>query len=346
MTDSDGNDYRPVLYVVAVVGAVLTAALLAPVVWGAIQPAETEGDEEPGPTVAVLSLRGGTGAANVNALSTQLRDARNNDSIEAVVLRINSPGGPVSSSEEFYLAMNRTAGQMPVVAYVEGAAASGGYFGIAPSDSIFVKPSSTVGSIGVIVSAPLSAVEQAEQQRETFIRTGPDKAQISKDGLREDLERLNNAFVGTVMRHRGDELTLTHQEVANGSTYLGTEAVQNGFADEVGDLEAAIEDAAARSDAIEGDNYSVVYRELPQVDLASLLARSDVERINGSIVYVDDTGQPGETEFVRPVRYYAVWGVPADLVADGEAGNGVAGSKNATAGGGGVTVEEVSADGG
>jgi protease-4 len=336
MTDSDGNGSRAVLYVVAVVGAVLTAAVLAPVVLSAAQPAETdEGDEESGPTVAVLSLRGGTNAANVNALTDQLRDARSNDSIEAVVLRVDSSGGPVSSSEELYLAVNRTAGDVPVVAYVEGAAASGGYFGIVPADSIFVKPSSTVGSIGVVISAPLSAVEQVSQRQEAFIRTGPDKAQISKDGLRNDLERLKRAFVGTIMTHRGDELTLTRQQVANGSTYLGTQAVQNGFADQIGDLDAAIADAANRSDAIEGDDYDVIYRELPSIDLASIFARGDVERINGSIVYIDDVDadEPG-TEFVRPVRYYAIWGVPADLAADGDAGNETDGGDPAAVEGG------------
>jgi protease-4 len=335
MTDSDGNGSRAVLYVVAVVGAVLVAAVLAPVVLSATQPAEPgEVDREPGPTVAVLSLRGGTNAANVNALSDQLREARTNESIEAVVLRVDSSGGPVSSSEELYLAVNRTAADVPVVAYVEGAAASGGYFGISPVDSIFVKPSSTVGSIGVIISAPLSAVERVEQRQESFIRTGPDKAQISKDGIRDDQERLKRAFVGTIMTHRGDELTLTRQEVANGSTYLGTQAVQNGFADRVGGLEAAIADAANRSDAIEDDDYSVIYRELPQVDLASIFARGDVERIDGNIVYIDDVdGDESGTEFVRPVRYYAVWGVPADLVADRDAGNATNGG-----GGDGVTV--------
>jgi protease-4 len=335
MTDSDGNGSRAVLYVVAVVGAVLVAAVLAPVVLSATQPPEPgEVDVEPGPTVAVLSLRGGTNAANVNALSDQLREARTNESIEAVVLRVDSTGGPVSSSEELYLAVNRTAADLPVVAYVEGAAASGGYFGIAPVDSIFVKPSSTVGSIGVIISAPLSAVEQVQQRQESFIRTGPDKAQISKDGIRNDQERLKRAFVGTIMTHRGDELTLTRQQVANGSTYLGTQAVQNGFADQVGGLEAAIADAASRSDAIEGDNYSVTYRELPQVDLASIFARGDVEATNGSIVYVDVDADESRTEFVRPVRYYAVWGVPADLVADGDAGNATDGGDEAAVAGG------------
>ncbi len=313
------NNYRAALYVVAVVGAVLAAAIVAPSVWNAVQStSEQTGDES---QVTVLTLRGGTNAANVNAISDQLREARNNPATEAVVLRVDSPGGPVTSSSEFYLAVNRTAAEMPVVAYVEGSAASGGYYGIAPADAIYVKPASTVGSIGVIVQAPLSTIRQSAETQDAVLRTGPDKAQVSVDGLRQDLETLQNSFVNTVMRHRGDELALTRQQVSNGSTYLGGQAVENGFADEIGTVESAVAEAADRADGIEGENYDVRYRELPQLDLGlGLLAGAEeVERVNGSVVYVDasDADAGASEEFARP-EFYAVWGVPADSVNDTE----------------------------
>jgi protease-4 len=293
-------------YAVVVAAAVVTAAVVAPAVAGVVR--TTDGDN---PSVAVVTLRGGTSGANVNAVTEDLRNARTNASVEAVVLRVDSPGGPVDSSEEFYLAVNRTASEMPVVAYVEGSAASGGYFGIVPSDEVVVKPSSTVGSIGVIVSAPLSAVERASEQQETFVRSGPDKAQISKDGIREDIEMLQAAFVGTVMQHRGDELALSADEVANGDVYLGTEAVENGFADRVGDVGTAIERAAALSDGIQGDGYDVSYVDEPRLPIRLPLGGADVEAVDGNVVYVD-AGDTPDQEFVQPVTYYAVWGVPAD----------------------------------
>jgi protease-4 len=294
------------MYAVVIAAAVVTAAVLAPVVSGIVQ--TTDGDE---PSVAVVTLRGGTSDANVNAISEDLREASADGSIEAVVLRIDSPGGPVDSSEELYLAVNRTASEIPVVAYVEGSAASGGYFGIVPSDEIVVKPSSSVGSIGVIVSAPLGVIDQAAQQQESFVRSGPDKAQISKDGIREDIEMLQSAFVGTVMQHRSDELDVSEQEVANGDIYLGTEAVQNGFADRIGDIDSAIERAADLADGIEGDAYDVTYFEQPSVQISLSLGADDVEAVDGNVVYVDADDSP-EQEFVEPVTYYAVWGVPAD----------------------------------
>ncbi|WP_254279027.1 S49 family peptidase [Haloarcula marina] len=298
-------------YVVVVTAAVVTAATVGPAVWNLT--ADAGGERE---SVAVVTLRGGTDDATVNAVARQLRELRANDSVGAVVLRVDSPGGPVDASEEFYLAVNRTAREMPVVAYVEGTAASGGYFGIAPADEIVVKPSSTVGSIGVIVQLPQSAIEQQAEQQEQFVRSGPDKAQINLDDLRTDIETLQRAFVGTVVRHRGDNLTLTRSEVASGRTYLGPQAVQNGFADRIGDLGTAIERAAALSSTIEGDQYDVYYTETQRPVNVVVLGES-VQRGNGTAVYVADESD-SESEFQRPVRYYAVWGVPRGNDSDGE----------------------------
>jgi protease-4 len=302
-------------YVVIVTLLVVLAAVVAPIAWNL---GSTAADDNP--TVQVITLRGGTNDANVNAVATALREARNNASTAAVVLRVDSPGGPVAPSEELYLAVNRTAAEMPVVAYVEGSAASGGYYGIVPTDEIIVKPSSTVGSIGVIVQAPLSAVEQAEQVSGSYVRSGPDKAQIDQDRLREDLERLQRAFVGTVMTHRGNDLELTREEVANGRAYLGTQAVENGFADRIGDIGSAIEAAADRSERIDGDQYDVEYTTR-SVQVTLSIQAAAVEEVDGNTIYYTEAGT-ADSEFVRPVRYYAVWGVPVETTAAaGEGGS-------------------------
>ncbi len=304
-------------YVVAVTLALVSATVFGPVVWNAASSSTN-------PTVAVITLEGPTNDQNVNRVTRQLREARQNDSVAAVVLRLDSPGGPASASSEFYLAVNRTASQLPVVAYVRGLAASGGYYGIAPADSIVVKSGSTVGSIGTVVQVPSSAVESAGQRSDTFIRTGPDKAQISLDGLRERLQILQAGFVGTVMQHRGDELSLSRTEVANGRAYLGATAVRNGFADEIGDLGTAIERAATLADDIEGDDYAVDYREARPTQLSLSIGDSRVTRVEGDVVYVATEGEANALPdgFVRPVRYWMVWGVPAAPPDDPAAGAG------------------------
>lgn len=310
---SDSTSTTTVLYVVVVVVAVLVATVLAPVVWAA---ASGSGDTDRS-SVAVVTFRGGVNDQTANAISEDLREARNNDSVEAVVLRIDSPGGGVAASEELYYAVNRTAQQMPVVAYVEGMAASGGYYTIAPADSIVVKPSSQVGSIGVVVQAPMSSLEQADEQSEIYIRTGPDKAQIDKDTYLEQMESLQNAFANTVMYHRGEEFSVDRETVLSGKAWLGTEAVQNGFADRIGSLETAIQQAASMSDDIEGDNYDVHYKQMPSTGIGIILAQDDseVEAVDGNVVYLD---RETDGEFVQPVKYYYLWGLPKDMVDDGE----------------------------
>jgi len=297
-----------VLYVIVVVVAVLISTVLAPVVWNA-----TTSSSDDDPSVAVITLRGGTSDANVNAITDDLRDARTNDSVEAVVFRIDSSGGGVAPSEELYLAVNRTAQEMPVVAYVEGVAASGGYYGIVPADQIFVKSSSTVGSVGVIVQAPLSTVDQQERAAQSYIRSGPDKALTTRDKLRNRMETLQNAFLNTVMTHRGENITLDRQGVSRADTYLGPTAVRNGFADRIGDLDAAIEDAARRADSIDGDQYDVTYYEPPEITTGLLLAQDEIEGVDGDVVYVESSATD---EFEDPVRFYYVWGVPTETVSD------------------------------
>ncbi len=305
MSEQRNRTTQAAVYVVVVTAALVAAAAVAPVVLDTVS---DSGSDEP--SVAVITLRGGTTDANVAAAAEAMRDVRRNSSVDAVVLRIDSPGGPVDSSEEFYMAVNRTASEMPVVAYVEGTAASGGYYGIAPADEIIVKSSSTVGSIGVIVQAPLSAVENVETQREVFIRSGPDKAQISKDGIRNQLELLQKAFVDTIMIHRGEELDISREQVANGNTFLGPRAVENGFADNIGDLNFAIQRAANLSEDISEDQYNVYYKSSSPAEVNILVLNEDGETVGSDTATVNP--QAENPEFVRPVRYYAVWGVPAD----------------------------------
>ncbi|WP_197409767.1 ATP-dependent Clp protease proteolytic subunit, partial [Haloferax profundi] len=106
----------------------------APTVW--------ERATGPDGTVAVIEMHGTITGDTATVVVDNLREARQNDSIEAVVLDINSPGGAASASEQLYLAVKRTQQEMPVVTSVTGMAASGGYYMTAPADHIYVTPAS------------------------------------------------------------------------------------------------------------------------------------------------------------------------------------------------------------
>lgn len=194
-------------------------------------------------TVAVVPLEGGIDGATAAETEAKLQEARTDPSIEAVVLVSNSPGGDASASESLYLEVARTAEEMPVVASVGAMAASGAYYAIAPSDHIYATPSSLVGSVGVFTELP-----QDPQPIDEVIATGPDK--LSGGDERDwayKTESLRLAFVGAVVESRGDELTLSAEEIGKAGMYTGAQAVENGLVDGVGATADAIGEAADRA---------------------------------------------------------------------------------------------------
>lgn len=220
-------------YIVIVLLGVIIGLQVAPVVSQfATQPVGGE--------VAVVTLSGGINGPNAASVAERLRQARQDPNVKAVVLHINSPGGGAAASETLYLAVKRTAARMPVVASVDSQAASGAYYAAAPSDEIFVKPASLVGSVGVFFTAP-QPIPPVDQ----LIVSGPNK--LTGADRREwayKIESIRRAFVGAVVDGRGDRLELSAAELSYAKLYTGSEAVENGLADHIGGLEAAVDRAA------------------------------------------------------------------------------------------------------
>ena len=241
------NSLRAVLgraarsYVVIVALGLVIGLTLAPVAW---QAADSDG------TVAVVPLAGTIDGNTAAAVGATLERAREDPDVKAVVIVSNSGGGGASASEELYLQTKRTAAQMPVVASIDASAASGAYYTIAPADTIFAKPASIVGSVGVLTNAPTSI-----EPNDIIATTGPNKLSGGDD--REFyylLESLGEAFYNAVETSRGDALELSRTELSQARIYSGTQAVSNGLADEIGGRQAAVEAAAERAGL---DDYEV-----------------------------------------------------------------------------------------
>jgi protease-4 len=233
-------------YVLFVVVGLVVGLLVAPVAMQAVSTTE--------PTIAVVPLAGTIDGGSANAVAGQLQRARENPDVAAVVLVSNSGGGTASGSETLYLAAKRTAAEKPLVASVDAAAASGAYYTIAPSDYIYAKPSSIVGSVGVRANLP-----QDVEPNDIIGSTGPNK--LNGYDQREFfyvLESLRRAFVGAVFESRGDRISISRSEVATARIFSGAQAVDAGLADGIGDRQTAIREAAKRADV---QDYRVaVYR--------------------------------------------------------------------------------------
>ena len=104
------------------------------------------------PQVGLIRLSYEIGSESSRALTEQLAYARDTDAVRAVVLVINSPGGSAADSEELFLDVLNTRQSKPVVASVDLLAASGAYYMAAAANEIYAKPTSFVGSIGVIAA--------------------------------------------------------------------------------------------------------------------------------------------------------------------------------------------------
>lgn len=213
-------------------------------------PAAMHVTASPDGKIAVVPLDGTIDGRQATAVSGMLQEARQDPDVEAVVIVANSGGGSAVASEELYMQTKRTAEEMPVITIVEGGALSGAYHMIAPSDHVYVKPASVVGSVGVIAQLP-----PAVEPNNVIGTTGPNKLTGSDErAFLHRMETVQNSFVAAIYEHRGDRLELSRAELSHAQVYGGAEAVRNGLADDIGDRQTAMEHAAEEADL---DSYQV-----------------------------------------------------------------------------------------
>ncbi|MEL5655695.1 signal peptide peptidase SppA [Serratia ureilytica] len=185
--------------------------------------------------------------------AAELRQARLDPAVKAVVFRVNSPGGSVSASEVIRseLAAVRAAGK-PVVVSMGGMAASGGYWVSTPADYIIASPSTLTGSIGIF-----GIINTYEKTLDTLgvhtdgVATSPladiavTKAlpQEFSQMMQLNIENGYKNFLDLVAKSR----KMTPQQVdqiAQGHVWLGSDAKANGLVDQLGDFDDAVKKAA------------------------------------------------------------------------------------------------------
>ncbi len=227
----------------------------------------------PRPNIAIITISGVIiDQAYTDDILDMLNYARDNSSIKAVVLRIDSPGGLAVTTEQIYLDVLRLRAQKPVVVSVGTIAASGGYHIAVASNFIYAEPTSVVGSIGAWVSLP-----RPEELDEDIGTTGPFKA---TGGSRRKvigwLEMKRQEFVEVVMSQRGDRLKMSEEELSRAEVYLGVEGLRAGLIDDIGTRTAAIEKAASLAGI---RNYGVVELLIPEPFWFFLFSSSDLEAL-------------------------------------------------------------------
>ncbi len=222
-------------------------------------------------TSSVPGLLGGSRSAGSETIVRKLSQARQDDSVKAVVLRVDSPGGSAFASDEIWRAVERLKEEgKPVIVSMGGTAASGGYYVAAGATAIYALPSTITGSIGVY-SGKFSAselydriglnVEQYTRGRHAAMysmSTSLDASELAAmDRMVSDVYR---QFKEKVERGRGmsDEAV---EAVARGRVWSGASAKAQGLVDELGGFHDAVERARQEAGIAEdADVELVAYR--------------------------------------------------------------------------------------
>ncbi len=248
------------------------------------------------PQIAVVVAEGGIsggeqpgGQIGGESTSALLREARDDSDVKAVVLRVNSPGGEVFASEQIRREVEalKKAGK-PVVVSMGDLAASGGYWISMNADRIYADPSTITGSIGIFGVVP------------TFQRT-LEKIGVHTDGvgttrfagafnrtreLDPEVGRIIQSvinkgyadFTGRVAAARKKPVEAI-DAVARGRVWSGAQALERGLVDELGGMQAALDDAARRAKLGGSDKYRVRYIEQMASPFAQFMGRMAGTRI-------------------------------------------------------------------
>lgn len=218
------------------------------------------------------------GVIGADSLTQLLRDARKDDSVKAVVLRLDTGGGSALASELIrqQVVQVQEAGK-PVVVSMGGTAASGGYWIAATADEIWASPTTLTGSIGIFAIVP--TMENALQHvgiSADGVRTGPfvdadDPTRGIGEGLARTLQASVNhgyrVFIELVARGRGMSVEEV-DAIAQGQVWTGQQAHELGLVDRLGHLEGAVARAAELAGT---ENYRVRYMQQQQPPYLRLL---------------------------------------------------------------------------
>ena len=224
-------------------------------------------------------------AGRVGGLSTSalLREARDDDDVKAVVLRVDSPGGEVFASEQIRreVVALKAAGK-PVVASMGDVAASGGYWISMDTDAIWADESTITGSIGIFGMIPnlTRSLDKIGVHTDGVATTrfagafdptrpmDPGVAQV----IQAVIEKGYNDFIGGVAAGRGKAVEEVDQ-VARGRVWSGLQARERGLVDGFGGLREAVADAAQRAGLEGDDSWRIRYIEKEGTPFEQFLAQ-------------------------------------------------------------------------
>jgi protease-4 len=219
----------------------------------------------------IVAGKGNDNNIGGNYYADVIRKERQDTSVKAIVLRVNSPGGSATASDIIWKELELSAKIKPVVISMGNYAASGGYFISAPATKIYANPTTISGSIGVFGLIPNAGklLEQKLGLSTEIVNTNKNSDfpsifrpmnSFEKEVMQLNIEKVYSDFVAKVASGR-KLASESVDSIGQGRVWSGISAQKIGLVDEIGGLNDAIKGAASLAGI---DKYSI--RELPVIE--------------------------------------------------------------------------------
>jgi len=205
----------------------------------------------------IMYAEGEKGIVGHGAINKSLQNARKDDKIKAIVLRVNSPGGSALASELIWREIELTKKVKPVIVSMGDLAASGGYYIASNAHKIIAESTTITGSIGVFGMLPngkdladnmgINAEQVVTNKNAVYYSFFEPLNDEQRRFIKEGILDIYDLFSTRVAEGRN----LTREQVetiAQGRVWTGTDAVKNGLVDELGGLDLALQYAAEAAD--------------------------------------------------------------------------------------------------
>ena len=246
------------------------------------------GGEGMGDKVAIIEIKGTI--TDSEEIIAQIHQHRDNSSVKALVLRIDSPGGSVAPVQEIFGELKKI--NQPIVASMGSTAASGGYYLACAAEQIYANPGTLTGSIGVVMQfIKLKDLYQKIGIEYQVIKSGEHKdignpqremTQEERDLLQATIDDVRLQFIEAILQSRKDLISQEEIEfLADGRIFSGQQAFRHKLVDHLGNLPDAIL-AAGRLANITGQPKTTQIKQKPSLlqqllDIRGLLGLSTLQ---------------------------------------------------------------------
>ena len=217
---------------------------------------------------AIESGEGSPTTIGSKTLSKAIKDARENDKVKAIVLRINSPGGSALASDVIWRELELTKEEKPLIVSMGDLAASGGYYIACNAHKIYAQPTTLTGSIGVFGIIPNLentfkehlgiTFDVAKTNHHAMISPFKPLTEEEKFKIQEEIDRIYDNFISKVAAGRNISKAKV-DSIGQGRVWAGSDALHIGLVDELGSLNDAVKFAATKAEIVEDDIKIITY---------------------------------------------------------------------------------------